>query len=78
MTGQNSDSSVQDGAATAPSRPGDPEQVVDDLEDRVIGHRVEQDRSEDDDPEKPAFEQDLDTEDPGAGSEDGAGAEPPS
>ncbi|HTK64466.1 MAG TPA: hypothetical protein VL595_18900 [Pseudonocardia sp.] len=77
MTGQESDGSDHDGV-DAPSRPGDPEQVVDALEDRVVGHRVDQARTEDDDPDKPAFEQDLDTEDPAAGSDTGAGAEPSS
>jgi hypothetical protein len=58
--------------------PVDLEKTVDDLEERVLGHRVDQVRQEDDDPDKPAFEQDLDTADPGSDPETGAGAEPSS
>lgn len=56
MSSEN-DSQVQD------QRPADPARAVDELEERVVGHRVDQDRDEDDDPRAPAFEQDLDSED---------------
>lgn len=70
----------QDPGVDTPARPDDPEQVVDDLENRVIGHRVDQARSEDDDPDKPAFEQDIDTADPQQDREarTGPGGEPSS
>jgi hypothetical protein len=58
-----------DAAAAAPT---DLERTVDELEERILGHRVDQVRSEDDDPAAPAFEQDLDDEPPA----DGPTAEP--
>jgi len=63
-------------AGESPVQPDHLEQVVDDLEDRVVGHRVDQERHEDDVPDEPAFEQDLDSaaREPGTG----AGAEPSS
>lgn len=69
--------------AQASTRPDDLERVVDDLEERVLGHRVDQVRHEDDAPDEPAFEQDLDTEDLDTGApvtypEAGPGAEPSS
>ncbi|WP_028936200.1 hypothetical protein [Pseudonocardia spinosispora] len=36
------------------------ERSVDEMEERVLGHTVGQERHEDDDPDAPAFEQDLD------------------
>ncbi|HZZ47887.1 MAG TPA: hypothetical protein VFE65_13460 [Pseudonocardia sp.] len=39
------------------------ERSVDELEERVVGRRVDQQRRESDDPGAPAFEQDLDSED---------------
>lgn len=41
----------------------DLERSVDEMEERVIGHTVGQERHEDDDPDAPAFEQDLDEDD---------------
>jgi hypothetical protein len=58
-----------DAAASAPL---DLERTVDELEERVLGHRMDQVRSEDDEPAAPAFEQDLDNEPPA----DGPAAEP--
>lgn len=66
------------GSEAQPHAPSDLEQTVDELEDRVLGHQVDQVRHEDDDPDKPAFEQDLDTADPDAEPGSGAGAEPSS
>lgn len=48
------------------------ERTVDELEERVLGRRVDQVRSEDDDPAEPAFDQDLHDEPPA----DGPAAEP--
>jgi hypothetical protein len=60
------------GDTAAAERPIDLEKTVDELEERVLGHRVDQVRSEDDDPTAPAFEQDLADEPPA----DGPAAEP--
>ena len=51
----------------------DLERIVDELEERVLGRRVDQVRSEDDAPAEPAFDQDLRDEPPS----DGPTAEPP-
>jgi hypothetical protein len=60
----------------AAERPTDLERTVDQLEERVLGHRVDQVRSEDDpeghDGAAPAFEQDLD----GGPATEGPTAEP--
>lgn len=48
------------------------EQIVDALEEQVLGRRMNQVRHEDDDQTRPAFEQDLD----GGTPEQGPGAEP--
>lgn len=56
-------------------QPNDAERVVDELEERVLGNRVDQVRHEDDDPEAPAHEQDLDADDEGR-ARHGPGAEP--
>ena len=51
----------------------DLERTVDELEERVLGQRVDQVRGEDDEPTEPAFEQNLRDEPPS----DGPAAEPP-
>jgi hypothetical protein len=61
-----------EGDAASAERPIDLEGTVDELEERILGHRMDQVRSEDDDPAAPAFEQDLDDEPPA----DGPAAEP--
>ena len=73
MTAHDSDSTETE--VQPPAASDDLEQVVDDLEDRVLGHRVDQERDEDDVPEKPAFEQDLDTDGPAPDAGTGPGAE---
>ncbi|HEY9415525.1 MAG TPA: hypothetical protein VIQ30_12250 [Pseudonocardia sp.] len=61
------------------TEPGDLEQIVDDIEDRVLGHSVDQERHEDDAPDEPAFTQDLDSDEgQDASPSTGAGAEPTS
>jgi hypothetical protein len=76
MTEQDPDGG--EGKVQDPTSPSDLERIVDDLEKRVLGHRVDQLRDEDDVPEKSAFEQDLDTEDSESEPDTGPGAEPPS
>jgi hypothetical protein len=53
--------------------PGEAPEALDRLEERVLGHRVDQRRTEDDDPDRPA-------DDPSTGSggsvDSGAGSEP--
>ena len=53
----------------------DLEDTVDEMEERVLGHTVDQVRDEDD-AETPAEEQDLDPDDGGTGADRGPGAEP--
>ncbi len=68
MTDERSD----DGAQHVPEDPqADPEQAVDAMEERVLGHSVDSSRDDVDDA-APAFEQDLDPEDQGTAE---AGAE---
>jgi len=43
------------------------ERTVDELEERVVGQRIDQARREDDDPAEPAFDQDLQDELPSTG-----------
>jgi hypothetical protein len=45
----------------------DLERTVDELEERVVGQRIDQVRREDDDPAEPAFDQDLEDEPPSTG-----------
>jgi hypothetical protein len=51
------------------------EDTLDEMEERVLGHTVDQVRDEDD-AETPAAEQDLDPDDAGTGADRGPGAEP--
>jgi hypothetical protein len=49
-----------------------PDRAIDDLEERVLGRRIDQVRDEDDDETAPAFEQDAD----GQPADRGPGTEP--
>jgi hypothetical protein len=59
---------TEDGrGGAADDRRTDLERTVDELEERVVGQRIDQVRREDDDPTEPAFDQDLGDEPPSSG-----------